>query len=118
MAGTPLVNGAHSAGDDTITTDGYTPSAANVFKSGAYIKFANHAKVYRIYGDVSANGSGQATLNIQPALVTALSDNEAITHTNVPMQVSLTSDTAGFRVGPASILEEAPQFEMIEDPYS
>lgn len=117
MAGTPLVNGVHAVGDDTIATDGYTPGAANVFKSGAYIKFANHAKVYRVYGDVTANGSGQATLTIQPALAVALSDNEAITHSSVPMQVALVSDVAGFRVGPGSILEDQPFFEFLEDPF-
>lgn len=118
MAGTPLVNGAHSAGDNTIATDGYTPGAANVFKSGAYIKFANHAKVYRVYGDVTASGGGAATLTIVPALVTTLSDNEAITHASVPMQVVLTSDMAGFAYGPGQILADGPVFDLLEDPYT
>lgn len=118
MAGVPLVNGAHAAGVSSIATDGYTPSAPNVFKSGAYIKFAGHAKVYRVYGDLNASVGGAVTLPIWPALIAGVADNEAITYANVPMQCALVSDRTGVEYQAALIARDGMEYQMIEDPYS
>jgi len=82
--GTMLVNGAHSAGDNTIAVDGST----GIIKAGDFVKFASHDKVYMVTADL--NGAG--TLNIQPSLVSAVSDNNAVTYNNVPFKVRLESD--------------------------
>jgi hypothetical protein len=97
--GTPVVNGAHSAGDTTIATDGWTNST-QILKAGDFIKFANHSKVYMIVSDSSSDGSGEANLVIEPPLMAALSDNEAITANDVPFTVALTTDSQEYAAGP------------------
>lgn len=82
--GTMRANGAHSAGDSTITIDGST----GTIKAGDFIKFASHDKVYMVTSDLT----GAGTLNIQPALVSAVSDNNVITYNSVPFKVRLEND--------------------------
>lgn len=112
-AGTPLVNGAaqnvtyaNSTGNNTqtIITDGWTASSA-VLKAGDIITFANtfavnpvpqetsktvlpYLQQFVVINDVTADGTGNATLTISPAIITsgpyqtvsaAPADNAAIT---------------------------------------
>ena len=95
-AGTPLVNGgaqgvAYSAVKDTaavggiqsLITDGWTASSAilaagDVFTiAGVYAvnpvtkATLTHLQQFVVQADVSANGSGQATLSITPAIITS-----------------------------------------------
>ena len=77
-------NGAHSAGDATITVDGFS----GVIKAGDFVKFGSHDKVYMVTSDQS----GAGTLNIQPPLVTAVANDEAVTYNNVPFTVRLEND--------------------------
>ena len=65
-------------------------------KAGDYIKFASHNKVYMVVADVTADGSNEATLTIEPPLITALADDSAVTYDNVPFTVHLTSDIQEF----------------------
>lgn len=104
VGGSPLANGAHSAGDNTIATDGW-PASTVVFKAGDFVKFAGHNKVYMVTGDATSNGSGAVTLTIEPPLNTALADNEAITATAVPFTVAMVSDMQEFQTGPAPFYE-------------
>jgi len=83
-SGTVQTNGAHSIGDKTITIDGGSGS----FKAGDFIKFASHDKVYMVTADLT----GAGTLNIQPALVAAVADDNQITYNNVPFTVRLEND--------------------------
>lgn len=76
--GTPLTNGSASIGATSIPMDGMTISTGT-YKNGDIITFAGHSQTYAIQADATANGSGQATLSIQPPLKTAVSDNAAIT---------------------------------------
>ena len=97
-AGSGVVNGAHTAGDTTIVTDGWDASET-CLKAGDFLKFANHSKVYMAVSDVTSDGSGNATITIQPALKADLLDNESITTGNVPFTVRFDSDAAEFDVG-------------------
>ena len=92
ISGTVLVNGAHTAGDTTITVDAMT----GTLKAGDLIKFANHSKVYMVVSDVTADGSNEATLTIEPPLRSALANNEGMTYDNVPFTVRLTNDIQQF----------------------
>ncbi len=87
-SGTVLVNGAHSIGDSTIALDGLS----GTLKAGNFIKFANHSKVYMVTADLT----GAGTLSIQPPIVAALVDNEAITFDAVPFTAKLKGDTQAF----------------------
>lgn len=83
FAGTPLVNGANQTGS-SIITDGWTASITGLFKKNDVVQFAgvygvnpvtyrNTGKLqdFRITADIDSDGSGNATLTIEPALTIA-----------------------------------------------
>jgi hypothetical protein len=78
--GTPLVVGAHAIGDATIAIDGMT-ATTGTYKEGDVVSFAGHTQTYVITADVTASGTGTATLPINPPLRAAVADNAAITLT-------------------------------------
>lgn len=89
--GTPLVKGAGQTGR-AVTIDGWTPSITGILKAGDLIKFSGHTKVYMVTADASSNGSGDTTVAIEPALMAAIADNEAVIVSNVPITVSMAGD--------------------------
>ena len=97
-AGSGVVNGAHTAGDTTITTDGWDVSET-CLKAGDFLKFSGHSKVYMAVGDVTSDGLGNATITIEPPLKADLADNETITTGDVPFTVRFDSDSSDFDVG-------------------
>ncbi len=92
VSGTVLVNGSHSAGDTTITVDAMT----GTLKAGDFVKFGGDTKVYMVVADVTADGSNEATLTIEPPLRSALSDNASVTYDGVEFTVRLTNDIQQF----------------------
>ena len=96
--GTVLVNGVHAVGDTTIAMDAFAGDGAGRFKAGDFIKFASHNKVYMVVADVTADGSNEATVTIEPPLITALADNSSVTYDSVPFKVHLTNDVQDFGV--------------------
>ena len=93
--GTLAVNGSHTVGDTTIAIDGFAADTANRLRSGDFIKFNGHTKVYMVVADVTSS-SGAATVTIEPPLTTALSDDEAVAYDNIPFTVHLTNDVQEF----------------------
>ena len=93
--GTLAVNGNHTVGDTTIAIDGFAADTANRLRSGDFIKFNGHTKVYMVVADVTSS-SGAATVTIEPPLTTALSDDEAVAYDNIPFTVHLTNDVQEF----------------------
>jgi len=89
--GTPLVDGVHSAGATSISVDGWSASQTAALKPGDYIKFT-HDKVYMVTSTVASNSAGDSTVDIHPALTTALANNDAVTVHNVPFTVAFASD--------------------------
>jgi len=96
-AGTPLVNGGSQTGR-SVVTDGWNNTTL-IFKADDFIKFANHDKVYTVIADSTSDGSGNATLSIEPALVTSPAENSAITYSSVPFTVALTNPIQEYRTG-------------------
>ena len=96
--GTLAVNGSHTAGDNTIAIDGFAADTANRLRVGDFIKFNGHTKVYMVVADATADGSNEATLTIEPPLISALANDEAVTYDNIPFQVHLTNDIQEFGV--------------------
>ena len=92
VSGTVLVNGVHAVGDTTIAIDGMT----GTLKAGDFVKFASHNKVYMVVADATADGSNEATITIEPPLITALADDSVVTYDNVPFTVHLTNDIQEF----------------------
>lgn len=112
VSGTPLVNGAHTTGR-SIVTDGWAHSVT-AMKAGEFVKFNGHAKVYMLTADVTSDGSGNATLSIEPALVSALADNEALTVTAVPFTCAFASDTHEVGISPRPVFDWG--CELVEVP--
>ena len=96
-SGTVLVNGVHAVGDTTITVDAMT----GTLKAGDFIKFAGQDKIYMVVADVTADGSNEATVTIEPPLLVALANDSAVTYDNVSFTVSLTTDIQEFGVSGA-----------------
>jgi len=100
--GRVFVEGAHSAGDTTIAITTFPDSATTalgdqvLLKAGDVVRFANHTKVYMVTTDINTDSAGLATLNIQPALVEALADEEAVTTNNVPFRMMMSGDVQEF----------------------
>ncbi|WP_445779120.1 hypothetical protein [Shewanella sp.] len=86
-SGVALVNGATSAGATSVPVDGFT----GVIKAGDFIKFG-HSKVYMVIAD--RNGAGN--ISIEPALVSAVSNNEPVTYNNVAFTMRLKNDVQSF----------------------
>lgn len=80
-SGTVLVNGANQTGY-TLAVDGLGNNVTNAFRAGDYIQVteASVARLHMVTADVSSNGSGEATLDIWPALRASPADNASVTY--------------------------------------
>ena len=78
--GTPLVNGADQSGT-SLVTDGWTASAAVRMKAGDCFTVAGLDVLFRATADISSDGSGNATITIEPPIVAGSSpaNNAALT---------------------------------------
>lgn len=91
--GTPLVKGGSQTGYE-LDTDGWTGSITGILKAGDRIQIGD--ALYRIENDADSDGSGNATLDIWPAL-RGHADNAPI----------ITSNAKGlFRLDPGSVVAE------------
>jgi hypothetical protein len=102
-AGTPLVKGAHSAGASAVTVDGLT--VATTIKAGDYIQFGSGAssRLHKVLIDTTANGSGEAVLDLWPNLREALSDNAAVVTSNAVGLFRLAANSRSWDIGLAQI---------------
>lgn len=73
--GTPLVNGALSAGVTSVAIDGMGTGS---YLKGDIISFAGHSQTYVVLADAAAS-SNAATVTFAPALKSAVADNAAVT---------------------------------------
>jgi len=97
--GTPLVNGAGQTGN-SINTDGW-PNSTTVLKAGDLVKFGALSLVYELTADAVSNGSGQAALQIEPAIVSGGSpgDNNAVVYgSSVTFNAIITALESGLAV--------------------
>ncbi len=100
------VNGAHTAGDKTITVDGGVNSQTDYLKKGDVVRFTAKggapqigAKVYTLTADADTNGSGETTLNIEPGLIEAIADDTDVETNDVQFTVFKVSPTSEFTLG-------------------
>ena len=111
--GTPLVHAATPPSGRTVATKGWTPSQTGILLAGDFIKFAGHTKVYMVTADADSDGSGYATLSIEPALLSIPANDEAVVVSSVPFTVALVSDTFEFSVRGPDIHELKVQFAEV-----
>lgn len=110
--GTPLVNGADQTGR-SVVTDGW-PNSTAILKAGDFVTFAGDYKVYMVTADVSSDGSGDATLTIEPALEVTPDDDAAITCSGVSWRVALADDKFTWSMVPNYYMLQ--KISMIEAP--
>ncbi len=82
LGGIPLVNGGSQTGKN-LNIDGLTPSVTNWIRKGDYFQLGTGAasRLYKCSQSANSNGSGQATLQFWPPIVTAPTDNATVTVT-------------------------------------
>jgi hypothetical protein len=98
---TVYVSSAASVGASSVTVTS-DQTSSTILKAGDVIKFENHTKVYMLTADATSDGSGVATLNITPNLITALEDdsaggNTSVTVNAVPFRCFLSNDIQQFK---------------------
>ncbi len=98
-AGTPVVNGATQTGD-TLDIDGCPVSATNYLKAGDYIQLGtgSSSRLYKVLADVDTDGSGQATIDIWPSVITAPSDGATVIVSNAKGVFRLASNATQWSV--------------------
>ena len=67
--------GASQTGRELLT-DGWTPSASGVLKKGDWVQVGT--QLLRVSADVSADGSGEATIRFMPRLRSSPADNAPV----------------------------------------
>ena len=90
--GTVLVNGAGQTGN-SINVDGVGATVTGAFKAGDYITI--QGRLYMVTDDANSNGSGEATLYIEPALrsgILAIADDATVLYTNTTALMRLDSN--------------------------
>ena len=113
--GTPLVNGADQSGT-SLVTDGWTAVAAVRMKAGDCFTVAGLDVLFRATADISSDGSGNATITIEPPIVAGSSpaDEALLTIASATLTAVIldyTDSTAGpdeFIGGLSVTFREAP----------
>ncbi len=102
--GTINVNGSHSVGAYSVAVEN-TPNSTVIFKKGDYIQFGSGAtqKLYMVVTDCTSNGSGQATVEIEPPLKTALADDSAIVYSNTKAVMRMDSNELSWNADEVSV---------------
>ena len=81
--GTTFTSGSHSIGTRTgisLSMSTQSDSAARAMRTGDFIRFSNHTKVYQITSgnETFTNASPTQTISIEPGLKTALSSTTSV----------------------------------------
>mgnify|MGYP003123922863 FL=1 len=94
VANTIAVSGNHSIGAYDIAVDGCDTSESQLFKKGDYVQFnsGSASKLHMIIADVASDGSGEATLTIEPSLSTAILDNATVTYASPKCVMRMTNN--------------------------
>ena len=95
-----VLSGSAAAGVTQVSITS-SKNSTKILNPGDVIRFPNHTKVYMVTNDsgVTTDGGGAATINIEPALITAVSPDSAlgyITTDNVPFRMIFTNDLQEF----------------------
>ena len=101
--GTILVNGASQTGN-AINLDGFAVSTSNVFKAGDYIQINSY--LYMVSANVNSNGSGEATVYVEPSLrsgIETINDNTTVIYTNTTTIMRLDTNDLNWDTNKVSV---------------
>lgn len=112
--GTPLVNGAGQLGN-SIDIDGLPSSTSDILKAGDWVQIGTGvaSRLHMQVEDLDSDGSGHATLTLQPAVRTALADNTAVSFHNCVGLFRMSSNMFQWRVTPGNIHQISFQAEEV-----
>ena len=112
-AGTPLLAGSHAAGVRTVALDGFSAGATG--KAGDWLNWGSGSstRLHKVLQDFTADGAGQATVEIYPRLRAALADNAPVTNTNAMGLWRLASNGREWSIGLGQMY--GLRFSAIED---
>lgn len=84
ISGAVTLGANASVGDFTISISTSQNNLVNAFRAGDYIQLGSGgtSKLYMIVDDVTTDGSGDADINIEPAIKTAATSGATVTYTN------------------------------------
>lgn len=102
-ATTVLLNGAGTVRSTSISVDG--ASSGQTLKAGDYFQLGSglDAHIHQVVQDATFNGSGQATLDIEPPLRTTYANNTSLDLTLPKGVWRLASNDIGWSVDQASL---------------
>jgi hypothetical protein len=114
--GTVTVFAATAANLTSVTISANAVNNAKVIPKGTFIKFSNHSKVYMTTSDATLSGTlNTVTLNIYPALRTALAAGNTVTYQeDVQMLVKYDTDSVKGMVFEDGILMDNGTIKLIE----
>jgi len=98
------VNGDHSIGAYDVIVDG-ADASTTIFKKGDYVQFGSgsSSKLHMIVADITSDSSGNATLQIEPSLKTALTDDDVVTYSNTKAVMRMDSNELGWNANNVSL---------------
>lgn len=98
------VNGDHSVGAYDVVVDGANTSTV-IFKKGDYVQFGSGAssKLHMIVADITSDASGNATLQIEPSLKTALTDDDVVTYSDTKAVMRMDANELGWNANNVSL---------------
>lgn len=94
-----------STGAVGATSIGVTPTGSGTLKAGDLVKFNNHDKVYTLTGDVTLSGTIATTINIFPALTTAITTAHKVLTEDITLKVRLQNDVQEFKTNVDNVYE-------------
>lgn len=104
VAGTPVVDGGSQTGT-TLATRGWDASETGVLLGGDYIQLTDgsgNKRLHMVTQDADSDGSGEASVEIWPALRFSPSDGDSIV-TSSPQGTFRLQDNPSFDVGRAAL---------------
>lgn len=113
----PVISSTSGTGTGTVTCTAAAIGAVAVtvagltgtLKTGDFVKFANHTKVYML----TADRDGAGAIAIEPPLTSALASNEQMNYNDVPFTVRLDNDLVEFNIG-GSPLYKIREVDFVE----
>lgn len=105
--GTPLVNGGSQTGS-SLVTDGWTAGATLL--TGDF--FSVGQQLFMVAADATADGSGNMTITVEPAIRTSPANDAALTTFRPSARFMLAGAEAGWNVQQYGVADFA--FELIE----
>lgn len=69
IPGSPVATGGEAVGATSIATTGWTASQTGVLKERDFLRLTGDTKIYESTSDVNSDGTGAATINIWPPLI-------------------------------------------------